>query len=159
MTGNCCPIFFRKQIALELLLKSFGILQEFHCICSSSKIWGFLTPHPLLWLHNTWMFPYQKYRFYERGPVLLKLNERLQAENFQAFFYLFFCPSVSFSYGIQYHLRKIEWEFWQPTQREKMEIGIQLTPRCHHIWNWNKSIPWPKFWSNSLLHSYTMLQR
>ena len=32
-------------------------------------MWGFLTPHPLLRLHNTWMFPYQKYRFYERGSV------------------------------------------------------------------------------------------
>ena len=32
------------------------------------------------------MFPYQKYKFYDRGPVLLKLNERLQAENFQACF-------------------------------------------------------------------------
>ena len=45
------------------------------------------------------------------------------------------------------------------TQRENMEIGIQLTPKCHHIWNWNKSIPWLKFWSNLLLHPYTMLQR
>ena len=33
------------------------------------------------------MFPNQKYWFYERGPVLLKLNERLQAENFQACFF------------------------------------------------------------------------
>ena len=49
---------------------------------------------------------YQKYRLYERGPVLLKLNERLQAENFQACFFILLLADSYFDDGFPGNLMK-----------------------------------------------------
>ena len=68
------------------------------------------------------MFPHhQKYWFYERGPVLLKLNERLQPENFQACFFEEFKKTGTIQISGKYKKRNPS-RFYTISYRKRLRV-------------------------------------